>query len=101
METHQAKRIRTQTNVIDAVVGRRYHVIVHSTHFGDAEYDATLDSIGTLDPDPIADPFDPKPAARRTFDFLGFRDARGTNNRQPFSGGIGARDFTITSMREI
>ena len=90
-ESPSQKRIYTQRSSILAHVGRRYHVVIRSQEFGNAEYDGTLDHIQTLDPNPIG-----RPGSLRVFDFLHFVDVADVHG-----GGRGARDFTIYSLEEI
>ena len=94
MDKHMRKLIYTQTGPIEVVVGRRYHVVVRSSEFGNAEYDATLGDITTFE-------ISPYPESSRSFDFLGFVDAIGTNGSLPLAGPIGARTATIYSMVQI
>lgn len=101
MKLHDHKRISIQGRTVEVTVGLRYHVVVRSRDYSDAEYDATLKTIQTLDPNPYPDPFDPRPPLFPTYDFLHFESAVGTTGNRPLVGAIGARDFTIASIVPI
>lgn len=91
IESPSQKRIYTQRGSLMVHVGRRYHVVVRSVEFGNAEYDGTLEHIQTLDPNPIG-----VSGGLRAFDFLHFVEVADVHG-----GGRGARDFTIYSLEEI